>query len=148
MPLYQTKTIANILEPVAQQVPYLHLQQIQRKNVSISRSASWSSFTKRARMATPCPTWRPPWWLWARPWATLSGLWELRIIIHSFFNKKKYYLWIDSNLKKYTICDTFQELFFNNLGLFCCTLLVLTTLLFDFDVFVLFVWNGALSVLL
>ena len=90
MPLYQTKTIANILEPVAQQVPNLHLRQIQRRNVSIFRSASWSSFTRRARMATPCPTWRPPWWLWARPWATLSGLWELwelRIIIHSFFNK-------------------------------------------------------------
>ena len=51
-------------------------------------------------------------------------------------------------LIKNTFGDTFQELFFNNLGLFCCTLLILTTLRFDFDVFVLFVSNGALSVLL
>ena len=38
-------------------------------------------------MATPCPTWRPPWWLWVKPWATSSGVWGLRTIIQSFFSK-------------------------------------------------------------
>ena len=38
-------------------------------------------------MVTPCPTWRPPWWLWVKPWATSSGVWGLRTIIQSFFSK-------------------------------------------------------------
>ena len=36
-------------------------------------------------MATPCPTWRPPWWLWARPWATLSGPWGGGSLYFDFF---------------------------------------------------------------
>ena len=76
MPLYQTKTIANILEPVAQQVSTIYQNQERIKTIDSFRSANWSSFTRRVRMATPCPTWRPPWWLWVKPWATSSGLWD------------------------------------------------------------------------
>ena len=55
----------------------------------VCRWASWSSCTRRARTATPCPTWRRPWWPSARQSATSSGSSSIDIIQGVYINCHK-----------------------------------------------------------